>query len=131
MDEKGEKLAREEVAFIHEVIMRRGVQPNTGVPDVLPDGAQIIPYKKLAASVLCLAFRDIHNGRQGLTRDSAVHFVCHNNPMLQFWCRWLNFDPDYVIGKAKELACKTSTSKRSLSYSQELLRSIERRLGSS
>lgn len=118
-----------EELFVHEVIMRRGMQPNTGVPGVPPD-EKTVPYKRLAASILCLAFRDLHNGQKGLPRDTAVNFVCRDNPMLRLWCGWLNFDPSYIIDKGKDLACKTSTSKRSLSYSQELLRSIERKLGS-
>lgn len=61
-------------------------------PDVLPDGTDLRPYKRLAAAVIEQAVVDaMQNGsieaRKWLSADSYG---------LQFWCQWLGIHPNLV-----------------------------------
>lgn len=66
------------------------------VPDVLTDGTDLRPYKRLAAAVLETALRDAQGKSTSLQAVEARRFLSENSPLLQHWCRLLGIRPDEV-----------------------------------
>lgn len=66
----------------------RGESP----PDVLPDGTDLRPYKRLAAAVIEQAVLDaMQNGS-----NEARKWLSADSYGLQFWCQWLGIHPNLV-----------------------------------
>lgn len=63
------------------------------VPDVLPDGTDLRPYKRLAAAVIDLALRDAEDKPTSLITIDARRFLSESSPLLKHWCRLANVHP--------------------------------------
>lgn len=72
------------------------------IPNVLPDERDLSAYKRLAASVIVLAFHDAQK-EPCLANEciDARRFLCGDRWPLRFWCRWLNVHPDWIRAEAR------------------------------
>jgi hypothetical protein len=66
------------------------------VPDVLMDGTDLRPYKRLAAAVLEAALRDAKGNPTSPSTIDAHRFLSGNSPLLQHWCHLIDVRPDQV-----------------------------------
>lgn len=66
------------------------------VPDVLADGTDLRPYKRLAVAVLEAAIQDAKGKPNSLQTIDAQRFLSGNSPLLQHWCRLIDVRPDHV-----------------------------------
>ncbi len=73
--------------------------PHESVPDVLPDGTDLKPYKRLAEAVIHLAVVDAQ--KQGYVSIEARRFLSSESEVLWFWCGWLNVHPDWLREMAR------------------------------
>lgn len=78
---------------------KRKDAPHASVPDVLPDGTDLKPYKRLAQAVIRLALVDAQ--KRDSTGINAQRFLCSESEVLRFWCQWLNVHPDQVRKMAR------------------------------
>ena len=78
---------------------KRKDTPHVYVPDVLPDGTDLKPYKRLAEAVIHLAVVDAQ--KQGSVSIGAQRFLCSESEVLWFWCQWLNVHPDWLREMAR------------------------------
>ncbi len=69
------------------------------VPNLLPNGTDLKPYKRLAGAVIHLAIVDAQ--RRGPVSIDARRFLRNESEVLRFWCRWLNVHPDRVREMAR------------------------------
>ncbi len=69
------------------------------VPDVLPDGTDLKPYKRLAGAVIHLAVVDAQ--KRGYVSIEARRFLSSESEVLWFWCGWLNVHPDRLREMAR------------------------------
>jgi hypothetical protein len=72
------------------------------MPAGVPDDKRLKPYKRLASSVMELAFTDAE--KQASSTDNcgeARRFLCGNSQLLHLWCRWLNIHPDRIRAAAQ------------------------------
>lgn len=61
-------------------------------PDVLPDGTDLRPYKRLAAAVIEQALLDaINHGSV-----EARHWLSADSYSLRFWCQWIGIHPSLL-----------------------------------
>ncbi len=67
----------------------------------VPDGRDFQSYKRLASSVLNLAFADGERGPCGAECSDARRFLCEDSELLRLWCRWLNVHPDWIRAEAR------------------------------
>jgi hypothetical protein len=70
------------------------------VPDVLADGTDLRPYKRLAVAVLEAALIDAKGKPNSLQAIDARRFLSGNSPLLEHWCRLIGVHPE----KVRELA---------------------------
>ncbi len=80
----------------HEVREMRILGERIHVPDVLTDGSDLRPYKRLAAAVLETALLDAKGKPNSLNTIEARRFLSGDTPLLQHWCRLINVPPDQV-----------------------------------
>lgn len=66
------------------------------VPDVLTDGTDLRPYKRLAAAVLEAALSDAKGKPNLLQTIDARRFLSGNSPLLEHWCRLIDVRPDQL-----------------------------------
>ncbi|MFQ5932673.1 MAG: hypothetical protein ACE5MM_09705 [Nitrospiraceae bacterium] len=66
------------------------------VPDVLADGTDLRPYKRLAVAVLEAAIQDAKGKPNSLQTIDARRFLSGNSPLLEHWCRLIDVRPDQV-----------------------------------
>lgn len=66
------------------------------VPDVLADGTDLRPYKRLAVAVLEAALSDAQGNPNSLQAIDAQRFLSGNSPLLEHWCRLIGVHPDQV-----------------------------------
>lgn len=81
--------------------MRALVSDRVGVPDVLPDGTDLTPYKHLAAAVLQAALRDANGSPASPNTTEARRFLSGNSPLLQHWCRLANVSQAQLLALAR------------------------------
>jgi hypothetical protein len=73
------------------------------IPDVLPDARDLQAYKRLASSVIRLAFND--GQKEPCSGDDCIkarRFLCGDSWALRLWSRWLNVHPDWIRAEAQE-----------------------------
>jgi len=82
--------------MIKEVMRARG-----RMPAGLPDDKRLKPYKRLASSVIGLAFHDAER-KTGSAAESiaARRFLSGDTWLLRLWCRWVNIHPDRIRAEA-------------------------------
>lgn len=88
---------QEFVAMVDEISRAR-----VHVPNVLPDERDLTAYKRLASSVITLAFND--GQKEPCSGDDCIkarRFLCGDSWGLRLWCRWLNVHPDWIRGEAR------------------------------
>ncbi len=73
--------------------MRIHWEERVHVPDVLADGTDLRPYKRLAAAVIDLALRDADDRPTSVNTIEARRFLSENSPLLSHWCRLANVHP--------------------------------------
>ncbi|MFQ5803519.1 MAG: hypothetical protein ACE5JQ_11550 [Candidatus Methylomirabilales bacterium] len=73
--------------------------PHVYVPDVLPGGTDLKPYKRLAEAVIHLAVVDAQ--KPGSVSIGAQRFLSSESKLLCLWCDWLNVHPDRVREMAR------------------------------
>lgn len=67
----------------------------------VPDDKRLGPYKRLASSVMGLAFNDAEKKAcSALECIAARRFLSGDTWLLQLWCRWLNIHPDRIRAAA-------------------------------
>ena len=81
--------------------MRILVKEQAHVPDVLPDGTDMRPYKRLAAAVLQVALSDANGTPASPHTLDARGFLSRNNPLLRHWCRLANVNQDRLLDLAR------------------------------
>jgi hypothetical protein len=82
--------------MIKEIHRARGRIP-TGVSD----DKRLRPYKRLASSVMGLAFNDAEKKAcSALDCIAARRFLCSDSWLLRLWCRWLDIHPDRIRAEA-------------------------------
>lgn len=77
------------------------VGERAGVPDVLPDGTDLKPYKRLAAAVLRAALSDAQGSPACAYTTDARWFLSKNSPLLRHWCRLANVNEHRLLNLAK------------------------------
>lgn len=81
--------------------MRTLVKERAYVPDVLPDGTDLRPYKRLAAAVLRTALTDANGTPSSPYTLEARAFLSKNNPLLRHWCRLANVNQNRLLDLAR------------------------------
>lgn len=81
---------------LHEVREMRILGERIHVPDVLTDGSDLRPYKRLAAAVLEAALLDAKGKPNSLQTIEARRFLSGDSPLLEHWCRLINVRPEQV-----------------------------------
>ena len=81
--------------------MRILVSDRINVPDVLPDGTDLKPYKHLAAAVLEAALSDANGSPASPDRTEARRFLSRKSPLLGHWCRLANISQDQLLELAR------------------------------
>lgn len=81
--------------------MRILVNDRTHVPDELPDGTDLKPYKRLAAAVLQAALSDANGSPASSRTTDARRFLCSNSPLLRHWCWLANVNQDRLLDLAR------------------------------
>ena len=82
------------------------------LPDVLPDGTDLRPYKRLAAAVIEQAVLDaVQNGS-----TEARKWLSADSDGLRFWCQWLGIHPNLVerIARWSQVTSRRKTSPRAV-----------------
>ena len=80
-----------------EILTARG-----RIPAGVPDDKRLRPYKRLASSVMGLAFNDAEKKACSAPECIAARrFLCSDSWLLQLWCRWLNIHPDRIRAEAE------------------------------
>ena len=82
--------------------MRILVKDRANVPDVLPDGTDLRPYKRLAAAVLDVALSDANSKPASHTTIDARRFLSRKSPLLRLWCRLADVDQERLLDFAKK-----------------------------
>jgi len=67
----------------------------------VPDGRDFRSYKRLASSVLTLAFADAERGPRWEECSAARRFLCGDSELLRLWCHWLNVHPDWIRAEVR------------------------------
>lgn len=93
--------------------MRILVKDRAHVPDVLPDGTDLTPYKRLAAAVLEVALSDANGEPASPTTIDARWFLSRKSALLRHWCRLANVNQDRLLDFAKRRRwCKNGRNGR-------------------
>ena len=77
------------------------VSDRVNVPDVLPDGTDLKPYKHLAAAVLGAALSDANGRPASPDTTEARRFLSRKSPLLRHWCRLANISQDQLLELAR------------------------------
>lgn len=94
--------------------MRVLVEDRANVPDVLPDGTDLRPYKRLAAAVLDVALSDANNKSTSHYTIDARWFLSMKSPLLQHWCRLADVNQERLLDFARKRRwCKNGRNGRS------------------
>jgi len=83
--------------------MRNEIRKAHGrIPAGVLDDKRLRPYKRLASSVMGLAFNDAEK-KTGSAPEciAARRFLCSDSWLLQLWCHWLNIHPDRIRAEAE------------------------------
>lgn len=81
--------------------MRILVKDQANVPDVLPDGTDMRPYKRLASAVLQVALSDANGTPASPHTLDARGFLSRNNSLLRHWCRLASVNQDRLLDLAR------------------------------
>ncbi len=83
-------------------MMHQIIKAHVHTPDVLPGERDSSAYKRLASSVIRLAFHDAQKKPcSGDDCMDARRFLCGESWALRFWCHWLNVHPDRIRAEAQ------------------------------
>ncbi len=74
----------------------RALGERVHVPDILTDGRDLRPYKRLAAAVLETALRDAQGKSTSLQTIDARRFLVEDSPLLRHWCYLVGVHPAEV-----------------------------------
>ncbi|MFQ5990144.1 MAG: hypothetical protein ACE5K9_09540 [Candidatus Methylomirabilales bacterium] len=99
------------------------VEDRTNVPDVLPDGTDLRPYKRLAAAVLDVALSDASSKPASPYTIDARRFLSRKSPLLQHWCRLAAVNQEQLLGFARKRRwCKNGQNGRAVRKSRHTRR---------